>query len=286
MRTVITVIAALAVGAAVSVAATHAYLGKQLTLLSEDREAMAAELAKLQSGSREAADRAAYLEKYTQDLEADMALLQTQLAARPAMSAVPDAPATTLEQDLVQAMADFQQTGPPETALPNPDENRWRGRDASMTPEERAEREARMTQFMNERRERFETMMNDLYNRTTDPVGQQRIASIVEFTDYMSELRQQMRDAESDEVREQLEKQMDEARRTVGQLFTEQRDAMMSDVASKYGISDPQKQQAFIKELDSLRESSPFYGFGGGRGGDRGRGGWGGGGPGGGGRGG
>lgn len=105
-------------------------------------------------------------------------------------------------------------------------------------------------------------------DRTTDPVAQERIKALGEYTDYMMDLWRQRSEAQTDEERDQADQALAQAGETVRSLVQEQQDALLRSVASEYGIKDPEQQKAFIASLRETQSSAffrmpmPFWGGG------------------------
>jgi hypothetical protein len=123
-------------------------------------------------------------------------------------------------------------------------------------------------------RERMDGYIDSETAKTNDPAVQQRLTTLKEQSDYMLELMQKMRDTMDEKERAAAQQEFAQVRGTVTGLVQEQQDYMLQQLATQNGITDPQKQQAFINSLRETQASpffsSPMMSFGGRRGGGQG----------------
>lgn len=280
----IAAIIALAVGVAGGMYSVQARYNPELERLAAEREDALAKAAEL----RKSATDATSLQRDNARLRAEV----ERLRARPEPAVAPagapveetDAPGFNTE-DATDALS----------AALQPDEgDRGRGRGDREPPKEgtpeyqewqerrerwQQEREERSAEF----RERMDGFFAEAMQKTTDPAAQNRIAAINEYTNYSMELMRAMRDAESDEERDQIRQDLSITWDETRNLVRDQQDFLISEAMKQNGVSDPQTQQALTASVRETLED-PFFRMGGGGGGPPGGGfgGWGGGGPGGG----
>ena len=94
--------------------------------------------------------------------------------------------------------------------------------------------------------------------QSTDPDEQERLAALAEYTAYSVELMQGLREAETDEDREPMREALDEVRQATRDLVREQRMHMLREAAAANGITDPDRQDAFIGSIQTVL-TSPFF---------------------------
>ncbi len=170
----------------------------------------------------------------------------------------------------------------PEPEMPVDEEKPRRDRRVpgeALSPEEREAMTERRRDFMTDMQERANTFLEDRMMQSTDPLEQERMAALQEYAAYMGDLRQQMRDAETDEAREQVGELIRTTREEMGGILREQQNYLLLQVAEEYGITGTRKQADFINRMQEIRRD-PFFSApmmpGSGRSGGRGWGGFGG----------
>ncbi len=137
---------------------------------------------------------------------------------------------------------------------PEPGRDRERRGDDRDSPEARARRE----EFMRENARRMQEFEDRIAAQITDPAGIERYNALMELRDYQEQLRDEFRDAQTDEERDAVRGKMEDARRSGRQMVNEQQDTLLRGIASANGISDPQKQAAFVSAMRETLES-PFF---------------------------
>ena len=283
MRAISIVVVAAVIGVLGGVGTTIATLKPKLNEAERSRMQLEGELVKLK---QELPTREATIAQ----LETQRDALTAQLKAF--QSAPPKSDTGAVDAAIVEEEAPEE-----ELALPAPEsplevagntENRRGGwdrgqRDEDLTPEERAEREQRRAEGFERARDRISDVMNQELAKATDRASQERIAAIEEQGQTMMDLMQQMREAQTDEEREEVRAAMDASREAMTGLMKDQQNAMLSDVARQYGITNPDKVSQFVNSIQETTSSTFFRapmfmggGFGGG-GGPGGGGGFGGG---------
>jgi hypothetical protein len=189
---------------------------------------------------------------------------------------------TNLERDLDAALEVARKTEkstPPSTdyplALPEPSEpaaylqstlpeqedesgRSRRGRWENLTAEEREARMERHREFVADFQERVNTFLGERMMQSPDAVEQDRIAALREYFDYMTDLRQQMHEAKTDEEHAQIEELMQKSGEEMTGLQREEQDYLLRQVAEEYGITDPQKQAEFVNRMQEFRHD-PFF---------------------------
>jgi len=280
-------IIALAVGVAGGMYSVQARFSPELERLTAEREEALAKAAEL----RKSVTDGASLQRENARLRDEVERLRArpESAAEPAQAPVEetDAPGFNMEEA----------TNALSAALQSNEGNRGRGRGNWEPPKEGTpeykEWQERREQWQKEREERsaefrgrMEGFFDEAMQKTTDPAARNRIAAINEYSNYTMDLFRAIRDADSDEERDQIRQDLaitfDETRT----LVRDQQDYLISETLKENGVSDPQKQQALVSAVRETMED-PFFrmpgggggppGGGFGWGGDRGRGGPGGG---------
>ena len=120
------------------------------------------------------------------------------------------------------------------------------------------ERRARFREFEQQMRDRVSTVLQDEYASAPDADAQERIEIIQDYMDQMAQLREAMRNAESDEERDALRQSMRESYMGMQEVVRTQQDSMLRSLASNSGITDPGKQDSLITGLRDL-QASPFF---------------------------
>lgn len=253
VRNVIIVVIALSAGIAGGVVFTQTQLGGNLQSVAAERDSLASRQATLE---RQLTD----LQAIQKGLESDNRRLQKQLesiANRPETApAAQDFPLESVEEPPL----DIPQQNAPADASATRDgsrDRRW-GPDEEGTPEEqearRQEREQRMTEF----RDRMGQFFTSEMEKTADPAAQQRIAQISEYSQYSMDLRRQMRDAQTDEERQSITEQLEQAATATRTLVREQQDFLLRQSLASNGVTDAAAQDAMINSYRSTMES-PFF---------------------------
>lgn len=244
MRTVIAVVIALLIGLVAGMGVISSRSESELAAVRAARDQAESAAARLR-------DELAGKERRVQALEAENSSRGDRLETLERQSAHTTTPGRT---------ADAKEDVPPlseEAALdfpfPLPDapaaekqqneeeENPWRN------PQWRAQMRENFRQGVN-------SFLTDRMTQSQDPAEQQRLAALAEYTDYMMDLRGQMRDAETPEAREALEQEYESAISEVHRVVDEQQRSMIAHMAESYGITTPQQQEAFIQSVRNLME--------------------------------
>ncbi len=131
-------------------------------------------------------------------------------------------------------------------------EERRRARD-----ERRAEWGERRGEWVDRAQDNMYRMLDEELAKTNDPAAQERIYAIGEYTEYFFNIGERMRQAESDEERQAIREEMGQAMREMGSLVDEHQQYTLNQVAGQY-VQDPAQQQALV---DAFREtmSSPLF---------------------------
>jgi hypothetical protein len=117
--------------------------------------------------------------------------------------------------------------------------------------EERRERwggEGRVERF----REMFQNYLDERLANAQTAGEQERIAGIMEYSQYLAGLRETMQNAETDAEREQAREAFFDGMHEVRQIMDEHRNSSLAELASRFGIADPQRQQAFLRQMENL----------------------------------
>lgn len=248
MRTVIAVIIALLIGLVAGMGVISSRSESELAELRAARDQAAAAAARLQA-ELDMKDRR------VQTLEAENSSQGGRIEAleRQTLQAATSEPMADAQEE-VPPMEELPEAAEPDFPIPLPDapgadeqrdeedeDNPWRN------PEWRAQMRENFRQGVN-------TFLSDRMTQSQDPAEQQRLAALAEYTDYMFDLRGQMRDAESPEAREALEQEYETAMSEVRRVVDEQQRSMIMNMAESYGITTPQRQEAFVQSVRNLME--------------------------------
>jgi hypothetical protein len=250
MRNLLILVVGLAAGLAAGALITAQTYAQRLQAMEEARDNARAEAAAL---TREVGDLEATASATTAQLRA----LEDRMARLDARAQAP-APAPMPEQDWADAFAadaaPMDAPAPGQPATPAPDDAEPAG--DAQNPEQ-AEREARRAEFRQRFQERVDTFFEEQYARARTAEEQERIALMQEYSQYAMDLRQSMRDAETDAERETLAEQFRDTWTALRDLRDEQQASMLREVASDFGITGAD-QQAFADAMLQLQES-PFF---------------------------
>jgi hypothetical protein len=267
-------IIALAVGVAGGMYTVQARYNPELERLAAEREAALTKASELR---KSVADTTA-LERENARLRDEV----EQLRARPEpVAEVAEAPTEGTESPTFNLE---EATDALSAALRSGDGDRRRGGDDREPPKEGTpeyaewqERRERWQQEREERSREFRSRMDGFFDeamqKTTDPVAQNRIAAINDYTNYTMDLFREMRNAETDEERDQIRQDLSITFEETRSLVRDQQDYLISETLKENGVSDPQKQQALVSAVRETMED-PFFRMGG-RGGGPPGGGWG-----------
>ena len=192
-------------------------------------------------------DTIARLERELSEVQAELRRVEEE-AARPVELSF-----------FVDEMAELTGTMEPLPGEPGEDAPR-EGRDRwdNLTPEEREAMMERRREFMADFRERINALLADRLQQATDAYEQERLIALQEHFDYISELRQQMREAGTEEEREQLGELLRWSGEQVAGIMREQQNHLLRGVAQEYGITDPGQQAAFVNRMQQVRQD-PFF---------------------------
>ena len=264
-KIVIAMAVAAAVGAAGGVVITHQQFASELQSLQEANERMEVKQTEFERRAGYAEERAERLDQVNSELRGQVASLVEQLdTSRQALAqrtedAEPEAAGVDLELD-ASTGEESPASGQTAALAQSEDENRRR-RGEDLTEEERAERReqwrARVDERINTMREELQEAMDARIQSANDPAARRRLAEIAEYSQDLFDWGQLIRDAEGEE-RDAYRQHMRETARHVRNLVHEQRDHMLRDLASQYGITDPQDQRAFLRQLERTQSDELF----------------------------
>lgn len=263
MRPWIVAAVALVVGCVSGYVATSAQAGR----LRADLETARSEAVQHEAKARLAAEDLAQVSAQVAALRADYDRLRDRVAESEARRAAAETAAETAEaegesvQQLFENFATALESAPPaeprrRTAPPDMrDDSGEPTADASMR---REEWDARRREFAGRMRETMNQFLEDRIAASQDPAERQRLASIGEYADYMMELRDQMRAAETEEDRERVREAMGQAADTMRTLVQDQQNQVMRQALASQGVTDTQKQDEMLSAMREA-QSSPFF---------------------------
>ncbi|MCX5772701.1 MAG: hypothetical protein NTZ09_20855 [Candidatus Hydrogenedentes bacterium] len=273
MKILIYIIVA-ALGVLAGALAVHSWLAPEVAVLTGRAESLAVENKTLK-------DQADKLTTHARRLEQQLAEVASQTAdaaaQEPPVPQALDEPAEPESEDVAEAFGPSQGNSRRGVRQRGQAEVAGTEQAASETgqPEEgrgdSESRQARFREFEQQMRDRVSTVLQDEYASAPDADTQERIQILQDYTDQMAQLREEMRNAESDEERDALRQTMRESYMGMQEVVRTQQDSMLRSLATNSGITDPGKQDAFITGLRDM-QASPFFqtdrmmGGGGGRG--------------------
>ena len=155
------------------------------------------------------------------------------------------------EEYVEVALTEDQEVIPPEDESsladtePQRDQSRWENRRREFG----VEMENRRNQWVEYMDERWET---------SDPETRERISALTEHQNTLLDIRDQMRNADTDDERQQLRESMGGTFQSMRQITMEQQNSMLSQVASEYGISSQDDQTAFNQAVQDV-VSDPLF---------------------------
>lgn len=136
------------------------------------------------------------------------------------------------------------------------------GEPASEPAADRSEARERRRQQAEEWRSRFAGQAREMFDRqfamTDDPAALESLAALNEWREYQQSLRQELRSVESEEDRNAILTEMEEARRNSQQLVHDQQDSLLRTFAEEHGISGETELGAFNDQLREVLQN-PFF---------------------------
>lgn len=243
MRVAIAVAVALIIGLVAGMGIISYRADAQLAAVRADRDAAQSLAARLQEDLK-------IQERRCQTLESENAARDTRLKtleAAPAHAAPPELEPNAAPDEFLEEAPQNQpgpRPGAPEDDQRRPgdnEENPWRD------PERRAQMRENFRQGVN-------AFLSDRISQSPDPAEQQRLAALAEYSDYLIDLRSQMRDAETPEARDALEQEYETALSEVRQVVDEQQRSMIVNMAQSYGITTTEQQDAFVESVNNLMD--------------------------------
>lgn len=258
---------ALALGAMVGGVAVQAKLRPTIASFQDEQAKTAAENAALKRQVQDAEMRLTRLENENASLYSQLEDARALAEARAVEAVDPVAELAFAEpEDPIEPMAAPPPRSPAERRERGSGDrdrdrgerrDRWEGAGdwGSMTPEER---EARRQEFAARARQRIDEMTAAEMAKTSDAAAQQRLAALNEQLNYMMDLTQSMREAQTEEERQVLRDSMAQARDTIRELSEQQQDYMLRQLASQFGITSPAVQDQFIASLRETQDA-PFF---------------------------
>ena len=128
------------------------------------------------------------------------------------------------------------------------------------------ESRARREEFVN----RMRNGMLDRWDReweTATPESKERITAIANYEQELMDIRGGIRSAQTDEERLIIIEEMSTTREAMNQTMKDEQNAQLSNLAVKYGVSDPEKIDQFVLDTQKTLNSPIFQGGRGGGGG-------------------
>jgi len=265
-KAIVGAIVGLVLGAIVGAVVVRHQTAPRLEAAGQETARLNALLVDLQRAAKESDEEAARLKDRLTELAEELRLAKTERPEQPE----PEAPPVAF--DLSQLFAGVE-AEPEVDARAGPRTEGGRRRWGDLSPEDREAMTERRREFTGQMRERVTTFLQDQMMQSRDATEQERLAALQEYFDYMADVRERMREAETEEEREELGGLLRQSGEEMRNLVRDQQDLLVREVAKDYGITDPQKQVEFAERLQELRSSPFFWGpmtFGGGGFGDRG----------------
>lgn len=125
-----------------------------------------------------------------------------------------------------------------------------------LAPEEQAQRREEYAQRL---RERVQSLVDDEIQRTPDSAAQQRLLALREQADAMVEALRNVQETSEDEPeRAEALEQFQLARAATVSMVREHQYYTLRQLAAQNGITEPQKQEAFVESILQLQQS-PFF---------------------------
>lgn len=127
---------------------------------------------------------------------------------------------------------------------------------------DQTEARERRRQQTEEWRSRISGQMREMFDRqfagVEDPAALESLAALNEWREYQQSLRQELRGAETEEERNAIFAEMEEARSNSQQLVNEQQEALLRAFAEEHGISGDSELADFNDQLRKVLED-PFF---------------------------
>jgi len=99
--------------------------------------------------------------------------------------------------------------------------------------------------------------MYEEFRAAGDSASEERIAVMMDYGEYIMDLREQMREAEGQE-REALREEMGEAGGIMRDLVEEQQEHSLRMVAEEHGVTDPEQQRSLIESFEEAQANAIF----------------------------
>jgi len=255
-RTILIMVSAFVIGAGGGALLVQRYVAPRLAESAARCAVLEREAASIGEQREQLAKLAARLEEENQDYATRISELESQLAALRAggqNGAESSAPDAALELSGIE-VADSLLS---ELFRPRPDSDdgatseRPRGREDGRPPEQwRQEMATRM-------RDMVQGYLAVESANTTDPVAQERLQSLANYTDVMLEMRQRLRAAATPEEENAVREEMRTAAQEIEQLVQEQQRYLLRQAAANAGV-DRNEQERLVTEIQNTLQS-PFF---------------------------
>jgi hypothetical protein len=244
MKTAITILVAVVVGFGSGAYFNHVRVSGVNKMLAAERDQIRSEL---DQAMRAAEDNA----RQTEMLQRQLAALDDSFSQ---FMTTPPPPPAAMDATMMPPEMEETTADPAETR-----DRRQRDRqDATADGPGGGDREERRQAFAEQIRGRVDQFYQEQMQQAPDRDTQERLAAMQQYTDDLMALRTAMRDAQTDEDRQALRDSMGETFQALRQVQVDQQNAMLRDLATRYGITDQAAQDQFAQSLQRL-QNSPFF---------------------------
>lgn len=254
MRNVAIAVVALVMGGAVGAWVTHERAREQFIELERERDSALRKAEQALTEAEANAEQMRQVEFENVSLEKQARALEQEALAVAKRVATVDRASEPVDEAPIPPSPALASVGAASSSVAVPPEDPMMAMDEGS----RKEREERRRAFGQEIRERRDAFFQQELQRTGDVEVQQRLGQMQAETDYLIELRNAMREAQTEEEQQQLRQSFGETMRVLHDLNTAQQEYLVREVAKEYGIKDPTRQDAFIASMRDM-QSSPYF---------------------------
>ncbi len=256
MKSVVAVIVALAIGIVGGVLGVQNRMGPRLTTLRVDKDTLERECRRFREKAESASARLEAVQRQNEALFEEIAALETQLDEAN-MAAAEPAPDETYDR-LAEILAGSMAEAPDATGVLEEEQTEAPPRPGSMDEEEARRRAERRRETASRLRDNVRGFMDAQIEHATNPEARERLTALSEYSDYMMDLVQQLRQAQTDEERAAVREALGEARQSAEQLLREQHVYMLREVAAEHGIRGQEQQDAFLQSMRQVLTNPLF----------------------------
>lgn len=255
MKTVVASIVGLAVGTVIAGLVVYGRFGPELDDVSAERSGLARELEASLRDLEALQARLAVLDRQNADMESQLAKVYGDLdAARNAVAPIPED--VVFEEDAVD-MALGEADAPAEEGRRSR-RSFWNDQLSEEDRERWEEQRVRMQEQFAQRAQVRRDFWDNELARASDPAVRERVAAMMEYDNYLGDLRGEFREVEDDESRALLVEDMRAAQQTQRRMQREHQNYLLQETAAAHGLKNPDEVDALVKDIRRTLSSPAF----------------------------